>query len=130
MSQLRISVPSILLNNQLIMIKPNSLVVHDGRGERSVQTQSAGNGVVDTVIGINAETLIGKVEFEIMNTSQNVELAMATRDNLSANTLVVQYNDGTSKSLSYTNMTVTNDPDYSLTQDGTIKLEFQGDKPV
>lgn len=126
----RISVPSLLLNNQLILIKPNSLKIFDGQGERTVSTQSGGNDTAERVYSLNAETLIGKVHFSVINTSENVNLVRSARQNMSANTLVIVFNDGSSESLSYTNMMVTNNPEYALSHDGEIAVEFEGDPPV
>jgi hypothetical protein len=126
----RVSTPRVVLNNQTIFIVANSLSYTDGKGERSVTAQSAGNGVSSIVFAENAETFMSMVKFKILPTASNIDILDTARNNLSNNVIVIDFQDGSGETRSFTNMTITNNPEYALGQDQDIEVEFQGDPAV
>lgn len=120
-----ISTPAIVVNDETFAIVPNSFKYKDGKGERAVRPQSAGGGAVEPVVTENAETKKSMASFDVYPTPGNISKIEEWRDLLGANT--IEATDATSGfSKSFANMTVINDPEYNLSQDGAISLEFEG----
>ena len=130
MAVTRISSPTVLVNNVQILIKSNSYSHNDGKGERTMTAASAGNGVTERVFAINDETRVSEVKFEFESTSTNTDLTELFRDRDADNVIQTLANDGSGKTWNFTGMAVTNNPDYQLSYDGMITLEWKGDPVV
>ena len=65
MSNITISVPTILVNSQTIAIVPNSFSYDGGEGEINVRSASAGGGNSTSVHSQNAESQVGKCKFDV-----------------------------------------------------------------
>lgn len=120
-----ISTPTIQVNNETISIVPNSFKYKNGRGERKVRTSSAGGSATDVVFTEDAETKKSMVSFELINTPTNIALAEDWQDLLNANAITASDNNQ-NFTKSFANMAVINDPEVSLSQDGTLTIEFEG----
>lgn len=110
-----------------IYIRPNSLKYTDGRGEVTVRTQSAGDNVTEAVFTDNAELKISMVSFEMQNTVEN--LRKVTRDWRNTNFHTIRIYD-TGFTGTFQNMMLSNDPEYEVTADGGISLEWKGDPGI
>ena len=120
-----ISTPSIIVNDETFSIVPNTFKYKSGKGEKNVRPQSAGGNAVEVVVTDNAETKKSMVSFEVMPTPGNVSKIEEWQDLIAANS--VEATDqiaGFSKT--FGDMTVINDPELNLTQDGTIAIEMEG----
>lgn len=120
-----IATPTIQVNNETIAIVPNSFKYKGGRGERTIRTQSSGGSAVDVVSTENAETKKSMVTFEMINTAKNISLVEDWQDNLNANAITASDNNQ-NFTKAFSNMTVINDPEVALSQDGSISVEFEG----
>tara|TARA_R110000772_G_C13310322_1_gene440400 strand:- start:10206 stop:10598 length:393 start_codon:yes stop_codon:yes gene_type:complete len=124
-----IATPTIQVNNETISIIPNSFKYKGGRGERSIRTQSSGGSAVDVVMTENAETKKSMVTFEMLNTAKNIGLAEDWQDALNANAITASDNNQ-NFTKAFANMTVINDPEVTLSQDGNLTIEFEGSAAV
>lgn len=124
-----ISTPSLIINNLPVGILPNSLKMTEGLGEQTVRTQSAGGGSVQTVYSMNAESLMSKVQFSLINTAENMNSARSWKVNLNANVITV-IDSATGFTRNFANMALTNDYEVEFGADGVIALEFMGDAGV
>lgn len=129
MASRAISTPSVIINNIPIGIVPNSLKFTEGFGEQTMRTQSAGGGTVDVVYSLNAESLMSKVSFEMINTAENVALARGWKSNLNDNAISL-IDSATGFSRNFANMALTTDYEVNLGADTTISIEFMGDRAV
>ena len=124
-----ISTPTIQVSNETISIIPNSFKYKGGLGERNVRTQSAGGSSVDVVMTENAETKKSMVSFELINTAGNISLMEDWHAALNANSITASDNNQ-NFTKSFANMTMINDPEVTLSQDGNLTVEFEGSPAV
>ena len=122
----QISTPKVLIDGETIMIVPNSLEIRVP-GEAKVRAVSAGGGSVQAVTGLNAETLIGHVKFDIAATAQNADRArrwkqkMYTGEGMTFNAI----EDGIQ--FPHQNMHMTKETVIHAKSDGNISIEMEGD---
>ena len=124
-----IATPTAQVNNETISIIPNSLKYKSGRGERSVRTQSSGGSAVDVIMTENAETKKSMVTFEMLNTAKNISSVEDWQDALNGNAITISDNNQ-NFTKAFANMTVINDPEVTLSQDGNLTIEFEGSAAV
>jgi hypothetical protein len=119
-----LSTPLVVVNDQPIMIIPNSLSFTEGLGERTLKTQSGGGGTVGFVLSENIESRFSDVKFQLYATSENIEFVRTWKANGFNNTL----------SFSDTNITrygstagITNNYEVKTGESGMIDVEFRCD---
>ncbi len=124
---LRVSLPSVYVNNALIEIMPNSVSYTDGKGETKVDAQSAGAGVVTPVFSQDAETFLSEIKFEVYNTVDSINLVRSWRSNGPNNTVYIDFNDpNTNETITCAQCAVTNNPEYELKATGKVSVSFKG----
>ena len=123
-----LSNPTIQVNDQTISILPNTLSYKRGVGDVNVRAQSAGGDSVEAVITENAETKIGMVKFSLSVTDANMEYVQTWHDNKfnGGNTIRISSRTITTP-LSFTNMNITSEPEFSVGADGSVEVEFMGE---
>ena len=67
MAKIKLSNPTIVINNIAVAIVPNSFSFTEGFGEQDIKVQSAGGGSVQTVLSSNVETNMSMVKFSLHN---------------------------------------------------------------
>ncbi len=124
-----LSTPSIIVNNDVWAIVPNSFKYAGGEPEISVRSASAGGGTSSSVHAINAETQIGKCSFDMYLTSDLDSKIAVLKENVGSNAVaaVQKFSDGTSVVLSFNNMSVTNIVEREASADGVTSIEMEGD---
>jgi len=122
-----LSSPTVVVNGDVIAIKPNSFKYTEGRGERIVRTQSTGGGAVTQVITDNVETQRSKFSFIVLTTSEAVEKIRTWQDNLAANT--VEVSDRGDFARSFQSAIIVNDIDLNLGADQEVEVAFES-KPA
>ncbi len=123
-----ISDPQVTVNDELWPIKANSMVVTKGFGETSVMGLSTGGGGSEISVSKNVETKFSKLKFEVPSNIDSIKRVTSAKRRGTNNVVVVAAQDanGTQITFTQTLATITNDPDMSLMQDGTITLEWSG----
>lgn len=123
-----LSNPTIEVNDQTIAIVPNSTSYKVGAGDVNVRTQSSGGGSTSTVITEDAETRISMVKFSLYVTDANAALIRGWQENrYSGGNTIKLSQRGLDVPLAFINMHVTTDPEYTVSADGTVEIEFMGD---
>ena len=122
-----LSSPTIVVNGDVIAIKPNTFKYTEGRGERLVRPQSTGGGAVTQVITDNVETKRSKCSFTVLTTSEIVEKIRTWQDNGAANS--VQVSDRGDFSRNFENAIIINDIDLNLGADQDVEVAFES-KPA
>jgi len=125
MAEKTMSSPTVIINNDVISVVPNSVSYKNGAGERKVKTASAGGRSVEIINTYDAGTLIGMLKFKLYTTKRNIDLLndWVNRSIDANNTATL--NDGTFVT-NFTEMCVVNDPEVATGVDGEIEVEFQG----
>jgi len=122
-----LSTPTIVINNQVIAIIPNSLEYIEGLGEQSFKVQSAGGGALEPVYSDNAETKISTVKFKLYADVENIGYARLWKTNGADNAISFSQ-DSFSRTIS--NAAFTGNYTVQTRADGEIDLEFKGSTTV
>lgn len=125
MSQRALSDPTILVNNVPFKIVPNSVVFKDGYGEINVRSATTGGGTSQTVHTENAENRVSMVKFEAYITDEIRAAIPIWKRNVAGN--FVSGIDRNNLPFSCPGASMTNDPEFNPTADGTVEIEFMGD---
>ena len=125
----RISVPSLIINNETLAIVPGSLVYKGGTLKTVVKSLSVGGGKVKSVHSIDAEGAVGMVKFKLALTTdvdgKIIDWAANTADN---GISFVQKIGTKNAKRTFTNMSLVEDPERTTGAEGEVELEFQGDQ--
>lgn len=117
----------VIINNKSISVVPNSVERRYGRGEINVNTQSLGNGNLDTVHNVNNETTKSYFKLSLRVLDVNISDVDEWKLNIGANVIRYIAEDLTEI---YEQMSVINDPTYPDSNDGVIEVEFEGNQLV
>lgn len=118
-----IATPSIIINNTVAPVVPNSVTYTEGLGEQNVRSQSAGGGSVQMVYSDNAESKFSTVKFQMFPTPENINLIRTWKTNGNANAITITA-PGFSRSIS--EAALINNYEVNLGADTQIDLEFAG----
>lgn len=126
----QLSNATILVNNVVVAIVPNSLTFTEGLGEQNLRAASAGGGETEQVYADNVEMKYSTVKFDIMPTIENISSARSWKKNKNANLIQVagQTTDGR-LSRTFANAMLMTDYEVPLSSDGNISLEWRA-KPA
>lgn len=121
---LGLSDPFIIVNNAQIEYVPNTLEYQLGEGDRKVETQTAGGGLVSVVVTEDATTNKSMVKFEMRATLESFEMVDAWTG-LGANHIILADQASGFKQV-FSFMTMVNHPSRKLAADGKVECEFHG----
>jgi hypothetical protein len=116
---------SVVANNELVGIVPNSLKYTEGFGEQSVRAASIGGGRVEQVYARNVESAFSKLMFDLPTTPENIVLARRWKANGNLN--VFQIAGSTPEgdvTKTFTQAAVTNDYEVEIGSEGNISIEI------
>lgn len=119
----RLSNSSVRINGETVYIVPNSLVIDYGLGEVNVRAASGGGDSIQSVHGVNAETKVGMINFDLDSTSEYVKRIPEWKQGIGEN--VIQFVDEGAQG-SMASASLSNRVTASLSQDGVISLEWSG----
>lgn len=123
---IQLSTPQVIVNDYVLPIVPNSLKVRIP-GEAKVRAMSAGGGSVQTVRGLDASSLIGKVDFKIANTAANYAFVQQLKDDMiNGIGCTIKMADNNGFTLAFQDMGFTKDTEAEFKADGDIACEFEG----
>jgi hypothetical protein len=125
MAQVQLSVPNVNVNDIPYPIVPNTFVFEPGYGEINVRSASIGGGASETIHTENAETKVGMIKFSMYVTSQTLA-AVAQWKPLLALNVITAVQPG-SAPIVMEGASMTNNPSFEATADGTVEIEFKGD---
>lgn len=127
----QLSDATVIVNNEVIAVIPNSLKFTEGLGEQKVRSASAGGGNVVQVYSHDVESNFSKIMFSIPATIENVAFARQWKQNRNQNLIQIQGRTPEGD-LSRTFQQAALLPDYEvpLSSDGDIALEFTSDAAI
>ena len=122
---------TVLVNDEVVAIMPNSLKYTEGFGEQSVKAASIGGGAVEQLFARDVETAISKVMFDVPTTPESVELQRAWKVNGNQN--VVQIAGSTVEGTltrTFTQAAMIGDPEIEIATEGIINIEFAANQAI
>jgi len=128
MAKKAISTPSVTINGDVFSVKPNSVKITKGAGTTKVRWTSTGGGGGSTVHSEDAEGRVGKVKFSLEVTAGNLAKFDLLKLNTGGNTVVLAQKGETA--ITFTGMSLENDPEWNLGADGGCEFEFGGEPAV
>lgn len=120
--------PAILINGSPVAYVPNSLEFSDGYGDRSIRTQTTGDGNVEQIITQDVESQIGRVKFTLLSTTDNIKRVTQWEQNIDAN--AIELSAAPDFTRQYAKMVVMSEPSKTAGQDANFDVEFQGSKAI
>jgi hypothetical protein len=122
-----LSVPQILVNDEVVFIKPNSFTFSEGAGERNVRTKSGGAGAVVLVVTENAETQTSKVKFTLLTENSSLDKIVSWLNNFDNNR--IEAGEG-SFARTFSQATITNDPEAGVGESGEVEVEWTTQRAI
>lgn len=122
----QLSTPKMMVDGVVIAVKPNSVTVRIP-GDMKVRAMSTGGGSTQAVAGLNAESLIGHVKFEVPATAQNADRIRAWKEKMRRGEGVTLSAIEDGVQFPHQNMFLTKDTDLHMKADGDVSLEWEGD---
>lgn len=124
-----LSVPAVIVNNETMKIIPGSLTYNGGEPAVNVRAVSAGGNNTTTVHGVDASTGVGMVKFTMATTPDMDGLIAEWKEQVAGNSIeFVERVGAENVKRSFRNMSLINEVERSTGPDGTIELEFKGDR--
>ena len=128
MSKIRLSTGQVVVNNETLLIVPNSLTYDGGESEITVEAGSIGGGKVETVHGENVENAKSVVKFDVFTTADLDEKIRDWKSKIGENGIsFVQRVGSTTETRTFTGMSLVNRVERGVGADGKTSLEFEGD---
>ena len=128
---IQLSDATVLVNDEVVMIVPNSLKFTEGFGEQSIRAASVGGGAVEQIYSRDVETALSKIMFDIHTTPANVKLQRSWKAKANAN--VVQIAGSTTEgdvTRTFTQAAMTGDPEIEIGTEGVINIEFMSNAAI
>lgn len=117
---------TVILNNEVIGIVPNSLTYDDGHGEQQLRPVSIGGGKTETTYAEDVESNYGMVAFDVHATIDNIATTRAAKLNKNRNVLqLVAENADGDFTRTFTGAAITGKVEVSIASEGNISLQFQ-----
>ena len=126
---IQLAAATVLVNDEVIAIVPNSLKYKDGKGEQNVRAASTGDGGVETVFSHDVETSIGEVMFDLYPDAITEDFIKEWKGNGAENQILIT-NNKTNYTETFSNIALTNKVKRDPTFDGVVSFEWKGDPAV
>jgi hypothetical protein len=132
MAKTQISVPQVVINDEVYRIVPNSFVYDAGEPEINVRAASTGNGATETVHSENTETSISSCKFDIFLDAGVDEKIAGWKKEVGGNTIKINQRNvnGVSFVRTFPGMSLTNKIERNASADGVTSLEWMGDRMI
>ncbi len=124
--------PQVTVNNEPVVIVPNSVMYDEGLGEQKVRAGSVGGGSVVQVVTEDVESNFSKVKFDMFPDPDSIKLARQWKANRNRNVVTVTGTNAEGKTLrrTFNQAIITNKYEVNLGADTTFTLEFQSQPAV
>jgi hypothetical protein len=122
---------TLMVNNEVWAIVPNTLVFTEGQGEQQIKAASVGGGKVEQVFSNDLETAFSMVKVDLHTTTENIQYSKLAKANGNRNVVQIfgQTQDG-KLTRTFTQASIVGDPEKALGTDGTISLEFKANPAI
>lgn len=122
---------AVIVNNESVGVKPNSVEFDEGRGEQKIRPVSIGEGKTEQVFANDLETNVAMVKFAIPSTVENIALALGWKNNKNRNVIQLagRTDDGT-MTRTFTQAALTANYKIPIGTEADIELEFMANPPI
>ena len=128
-SSIIISNPQIIINNVTYFVIPNSSKYRTGHGTANMRATTAGGGIIKTAYAQNLEEAVGYFTCEMSSEDINIDVINTFRALLNKNAITFfQTIQEVEFHRTMQNAALVNDPEITMSSEGTFTLEFKGDK--
>lgn len=127
MDSIAISSPTLVVNNQVVDVVPNSIKFTEGKGEQSVRPASNGGASVKNIYSDNIEMKKSMVSFAVYPTNEIIDLLRTWKSNINANAIVIA---SSSFTRTIVRAALISNYEVPLGADTQIDLDFEGDPAV
>ena len=123
---------AVRVNNEVVAIAAGTLKFTEGLGEQSMRAASVGYGETEQVFVDDVSTAFGEVKWEMDSTPVNIRLAREWKGLKNANVVAIEGStpDGDVLTRTYTQAALTTNYEVSVGPDGTIPIDFIGNKAI
>ena len=121
--------PTIMVNNNPIPLKSNSVSYSEGLGEQTLRVESTGGGNITQVYADNIEMKKSKIKFSMLPTITNIESVRQWKILANSNAITLSGIDNITKQTltrTFASCALISNYDVNLTSDGDIEIEFEG----
>lgn len=118
------------INNEQIAYTADTLSFSLGKGEAQQRAATAGGGQVELIYSQDLSTKIGMVKVSMPSTEANIALVKQWKSNRNQNVIELAGDSSTQFTATFSQMALVNDPEFNLSTDGNIELDFQGNPAV
>jgi len=127
----QISNVAVMVNNEIVAIKPNTLAFTEGFGEQEIMGAAAGGSQIEQIFSDDIETHFSMVKFDLPSTISNIKAARTWKANGNANLVQISARvAGENMTRSFTQAAVTGDYEVGLGSDQVISLEFKSNAAI
>ena len=120
---------AVSVNNESISIVPGSLTYSAGHPQVTSRATASGGLKTKRVSSLNIEEAYGKVTFEMFPTGDLDGKIAEWKSNIDANLIIFTEDLGlTIETRVFKNASLVNDPEVSVSPDGTVSLEWHADQ--
>lgn len=120
---------TISVNNESISIVPGSLTYSAGHPQINSRSASGGGLRTKRVSSINIEEAFGKITFQMFPTADVDAKIAEWKSNIDGNLIIFSEDLGISiETRVFKNASLINDPEVTVSPDGTVELEWHSDQ--
>lgn len=122
---------SVIVNNDLVAIIPNSFTFTEGLGEQTVRAASAGGAQVEQVYSDNVEMRYSTIKFDLPATIANIAKAREWKQNKNRNLLQMAGKtvDG-NITRTFSQASLLSNYEIGVSSDGKLSLEWRSSPAV
>ena len=127
----QLSDPTVMVNNVIVAITPNSLTFTEGLGEQSIRAASGGGGNVEQVYSNNIESNFSTIKFDMPSIIDNIKNHKIWKQGQNQN--VVQISGRTPEgdlTRTFTQAAVLSDTEIALGTDTDVSVEFKANPAI
>ncbi len=119
---------TVVVNNVIMGVVPNSISIEDGTGEVTFRVQSSGGGSTQRVVAEDLSSRVAMVKFKVESTVDNVQFIRELKENISGIVVTITTVDGLS--LTFTGAVLTNKYEIGIGKDAEIEMVFHSNPAI
>lgn len=123
---------TVMVNDNVIGIVPNSLEFDEGLGEQKILPVSVGAGKTEQLFANDVESNFATVKFSMRVTVSNVNTVKGWKQNANRNVINIAAEDADGKDLTrvFTQAALTENITVQIQTEGVMDVSFQSNAPI
>lgn len=128
---IQLSDATVLVNDEVVAIVPNTLKYTEGGGEQQTRAASVGGGKIEQIYSRDVESALSKVMFDLHTTIANIKSQRGWKFKGNQNVVAIagKTADGT-LTKTFTQAAMTGDPEIEIGTEGVINIEFMANPSI